>query len=508
MKTLFVLFDSLNRHALESYGGDVKTPNFTRFARRAVTFDNHYVGSMPCMPARRDLHTGRVNFLHRSWGPLEPFDKSFSDILRQNGTYTHMLTDHYHYFEEGGSTFHQRYTTWDFVRGQEWDTWKAVVKPPLEDFKRDYHETQFEDVRAFSGRLQNALNRTEYIEEKDFPMVQCFERLFDFLDTNRDSDNWLFQLECFDPHEPFQAPKRFRDMYPTDYEGPILDWPRYREVRETPEEVREMRANYAALLTMVDEYFGKLLDYMDANDMWKDTAVVMTTDHGVMLGEHDWWAKNRQPFYQEISHIPMMVYHPDYADKGGERRAALTQTQDLMPTLLELHGITELPDAVEGKSVMHLLAEDGDHHEAVMFGLFGAATNVTDGKYTYFRYPTDFFDQELYEYTLLPLHTKSFFQPNEFEGAEFLNCFDFTGDYPIIKLPARRDAKRPPGQGGPPSDLFNQLYDVTADPGQMTNLKDDAIEAMMAEKLVTLMKRNEAPPEAYRRLGLDVPTSG
>ena len=97
MKTVFVLLDSLNRNAMECYGPtSVQTPNFARFAKRAVTFDNHYVGSLPCIPARRDLHTGRINFLHRSWGPLEPFDDSFPELLKQSGTYSHIATDHHH----------------------------------------------------------------------------------------------------------------------------------------------------------------------------------------------------------------------------------------------------------------------------------------------------------------------------------------------------------------------------------------------------------------------------
>lgn len=505
MRTLFILFDSLNRHALECYGGDVITPNIKRFSEKAISFDSHYVGSMPCMPARRDIHTGRVNFLHRSWGPLEPYDESYSEILRANGTYTHLLTDHYHYFEDGGSTFHSRYTTWEFLRGQEWDTYNAVVNPPLQHYKERYHPNQYEDVRAFSGRLQNMLNRETVKAEEDFPLSRCFSRLFDFLDTNKDADDWLFQLECFDPHEPFQVPQRFKDMYPTDYEGPILDWPRYREVTESPEETRELRANYAALLTMVDEYFGKLLDYFDEHDLWKDTAIVLTTDHGIMLGEHDWWAKNRQPFYQEISHIPLMIYHPEHASKGGQRRKGLTQTQDLMPTLLEMHGITELPDSVTAKSVMHLMEQDARHHDSVLYGLFGAATNITDGKHCYYRYPTNFFEQELYEYTLLPLHTKSYFQANEFDGAELVRDFKFTKGYPVMKLPARKDAKRPPGQGGPPSDLFNQLYDLETDPQQLKPLDDPELEARFEAELIRQMTINEAPPEAYSRLGLDPP---
>ena len=118
MKTVFVLLDSLNRNAMEPYGSQtVHTPNFTRFQQRAVTFDNHYVGSLPCIPARRDLHTGRINFLHRSWGPLEPFDDSFPEILKQTGTYSHIATDHHHYFADGGATYHQRYSSWDLRLG-------------------------------------------------------------------------------------------------------------------------------------------------------------------------------------------------------------------------------------------------------------------------------------------------------------------------------------------------------------------------------------------------------
>ena len=68
---------------LEPYGGDyLKTPNFMRLAEKSVTFETHYVGSMPCMPARRDMQSGRLAFLHRSWGPMEPFDNSTNVVGR------------------------------------------------------------------------------------------------------------------------------------------------------------------------------------------------------------------------------------------------------------------------------------------------------------------------------------------------------------------------------------------------------------------------------------------
>lgn len=86
MKAIMLMFDSLNKRLLSAYGSDrAITPNFQRLKERTVRFDNFYVGSMPCMPARRELHTGRYNFLHRGWSPLEPFDDSMPEILKKTG---------------------------------------------------------------------------------------------------------------------------------------------------------------------------------------------------------------------------------------------------------------------------------------------------------------------------------------------------------------------------------------------------------------------------------------
>ena len=93
MKCIMVMFDSLNRHMLPAYNPStwVHTPNFRRLAKRTATFTTSYVCSMPCMPARRYLHTGRPSFLHCPWGPLEPFDDSMPQILQETGTY-HVIT--------------------------------------------------------------------------------------------------------------------------------------------------------------------------------------------------------------------------------------------------------------------------------------------------------------------------------------------------------------------------------------------------------------------------------
>ena len=94
MKAIMVMYDSLRRDLLSVNGGPIPTPNFERLAAHTAQFDCCYVGSLPCMPARRELHTGRYNFLHRDWGPIEPYDDSMPQILKENGIYTHLSTDH------------------------------------------------------------------------------------------------------------------------------------------------------------------------------------------------------------------------------------------------------------------------------------------------------------------------------------------------------------------------------------------------------------------------------
>jgi arylsulfatase A-like enzyme len=81
-----VLLDSLNRHMLGAYGGrEFATPNLDRFAERALRFQRHYTGSLPCMPARHDILTGALDFLWRPWGSVELWEDVITEHLREAG---------------------------------------------------------------------------------------------------------------------------------------------------------------------------------------------------------------------------------------------------------------------------------------------------------------------------------------------------------------------------------------------------------------------------------------
>ena len=160
-----IMYDSLNKRFLSSYGNNkVITPNFARLADHSVTFDCFHSGSLPCMPARRELHTGRYNFLHRSWGPLEPFDESMPQMLRDHGIYTHLITDHCHYWEDGGATYHNRFTTYELVRGQEGDPWIGEAN----------HYDCVDSIR------QDKINRQYMLNEEDHFHARVCKKALDF----------------------------------------------------------------------------------------------------------------------------------------------------------------------------------------------------------------------------------------------------------------------------------------------------------------------------------------
>jgi arylsulfatase A-like enzyme len=483
MKAILMMFDSLNRKMLAPYGcGWTITPNFSRLEGRSVVFDNCYAGSLPCMPARRELHTGRYNFLHRSWGPLEPFDDSMPELLRKRGIYTHLISDHQHYWEDGGATYHQRYNSWEIVRGQEGDHWKGQVKDP--------------DIPPHLGMYwrHDAINRQYMKEEADQPQAQVFKLGLEFLKKNKDEDNWFLHLETFDPHEPFFTMPKYKDLFPHGYKGPHFDWPNYDKVTETADAVEHLRFQYAALLAMCDAYLGRLLDYMDSNDLWKDTMLIVNTDHGFLLSEHNCWAKTVHPYYQEIAHIPLFIWDPRNPVQN-QRRRSLVQTIDIAPTLLDYFRVA-IPKDMQGKPLGGVVKNDESIHKAALFGAHGLAVNVSDGRYVYMRDYNET-NTPLFEYTHMPMHMRELFRPEEMATMTIAPPFSFTKGSPVMKIPAKVSSVP-----DSPERTSTCLYDLEKDPDEKSPVYDRRIEKRMIEYMVELMKENDAPDEQFIRLGL------
>jgi arylsulfatase A-like enzyme len=441
------------------------------------------------MPARRELHTGRYNFLHRSWGPCEPFDVSMPELLRENGIYTHLISDHYHYWEDGGATYHNRYSSWELVRGQEGDPWKGQVKEP------QIPETLTKNRIGTRLWRQDWVNRSYLPREELQPQYLTFELGKEFIRRNATEDNWFLQIETFDPHEPFFTQQKYKDIYPHEYDGPHFDWPDYDRVKQSPLEVQHLRFEYAALVSMCDEHLGKVLDLMDEMNLWDDTMLIVCTDHGFLLGEHDWWAKLVQPFYNEVAHAPLFIWDPRSRRKG-ERCDRLVQMIDFPATLMEFFGV-DRPVEMQGIALGETLASSAPTREAVLYGVHGGQINVTDGRYVYMRAPASPDNAPLFEYTLMPTHMNRMFAVDELKDVEMAQPFSFTRGCPVMKIPARGSSA--------PHSFGTMLFDLQADPKQVHPIQNAAVEQSMIAHMVRLMQQNDAPVEQYRRVGLPEP---
>lgn len=488
MRTVLILMDTLNRRFLKSYDENAEgiTPYMDAFAREAVRFDNHFIASAPCMPARRDIFTGRMNFLERGWGGMEPFDRTLQGELRKHGVYTHITTDHAHYFELGGENYCSLFDTWDYHRGQENDPWISRVNPP------------FGEPQAYGRKsVQHLLNRQEYARgEETYPTPATFLSACRWAKENRGADDFFLMVEVFDPHEPFDAPDAYHELYGDDYSGKEFNWPGYAPVTEPEEAVCHLRKCYLATMTMADRWLGRFLDALKENGLYEDTLVILTTDHGHMLGEHGFTGKNYMHAYNEMAHIPLFVKMP-HGECAGEHRKQLTQNIDLMPTILTHHAVP-VPETVKGRDLSEMILRHTPSREAVIYGWFGRAVNVYDGRYTYFRAPARPDNKPCYQYCAVPTTLCRFFGEEYAMEMEMGRFLPHTR-YPVYRIPVHNETDC---MGDLSFIRDSCLCDLEQDYAQEHPIEDEELEAAMCRKLAAGMKEAQAPLEQYERLGL------
>ena len=493
---IVVLLDSLNRHMLGAYGGtEFDTPNLDRFARRALRFDRHFAGSLPCMPARHDILCGALDFPWRPWGSIELWEAPLTVSLRSAGVTTKLVTDHPHLFEVGGENYHTDFTAWDYQRGHESDPWQTRPDPSwmgAPSFHRGH--TPYDNSRGW------------FRSEEDFPGPRTMRAAAEWLEgCSPHHDRFLLFVDEFDPHEPFDTPEPYASMYDESWEGPHLIWPPYTKAGVeggvlTADQGRQIRASYGGKLTMIDAWFGRLLDTIDRNELWDDTVVIVCTDHGHYLGEKDVWGKPNVPLYEPIGHVPLLVSWPGVPAGSID---ALTTSVDLFATLMDVFGATA-PHVTHGRSLVPLITGDATSvREHVLAGVWGREVHVIGDDVKYARAPVgDNAPLSLWSnrWSTMPIHT-----------------------FPDVRLPAPDDRAwldRMPGSNVPvirqpyaPGDMLpfwawgsfdgNHVYDLADDPVEEHNLRGTPMEKEAADRLREALREIDAPDDQLTRLGLN-----
>ncbi len=504
MNLIFVTMDSLNRHFLSAYGqGLARTPNIDAFARRACVFDNHYAGSVPCMPARREMWTGTREMWWRWWGPLEPWDRTIAYQARQAGVADSMLaTDHYHFFEWGSGGYQNDFAGFQFIRGHEFDNWRTDPPAELPDWARVM-------VGRDPDKLIYVTNCQDWRGEADFCSPRTFASAADWLDRQCRSAArgrpFYLHVDSFDPHEPFHVPEPYRSMYTDDDYRRYSPWPRYGRIDEEPtalsgEELAWVRAQYAGKVTMSDAWFGRLIDVVDRHKLWDDTAIILTTDHGHYLGEHGWIGKPRAPLYRTLTHIPLMIWHPG-GRCGGRRTGALSQTVDLYATALEALGAPVPEDAfIHSRSLMPVVnGSTARHRDFAFAGYCNAMTMVTDGAWAMTRVH-DTRAAEAATYSLSTLTSTFGHGVRKAPGRRLALPDLAAARIPGVEAPVWRTVLA--SRYHPPGGQY--LWDLAADPQQDRNVADaqpgqiDRLTGAIRDHLTEL----GAPPEQFARLHL------
>jgi arylsulfatase A-like enzyme len=334
---------------------------------------------------------------------------------------------------------------------------------------------------------------------KSQPQHVTFTLGAEFIRRNHREDNWYLHLETFDPHEPYFTVKKYKNLYSHDYDGPRFDWPASQPVSETDEQIQHCRYEYAAMVSMCDEYLGKVLDLMDELELWRDTMLIVNTDHGYLLGEHGWWGKDKVPYYDELAHLPLFIWDPRCGRKN-HRSGSLVQTIDLPATLLDFFDIPA-PEHMQGVPLTNVISSDSKVREAGLFGLHGGLVHVTDGRWVYMRAAINADNTPINNYTLMPTHMMQRFSVDELKDMVLGEPFSFTKNCRILKINAQHTFKKWQDNYQVHS-VGNLLFDLENDPQQLVPINNSKIESKMIEHMVRLMKQNDAPSEQFERLGL------
>jgi arylsulfatase A-like enzyme len=355
MNIVLFMTDTFRYDNLSCYGpAKAKTPQLDQFAKQSTVFDNAYLGSFPTIPNRLDIMSGRFSFIDHEWCPLPKDTVTLQQILSASAFTTYLIGDNPHLFEDGFD-YGRGFNGFEWIRGQETDHWltnpKQVRMPNGEGKNRSLFI------------LENYNRNTAWWEsEEDRFAARSVRTACDWLEKNQDRSQFFLFMDLFDPHEPWDAPQQHLDLYESvPWKGVEIPYPRYDFWHDflTEAEMNHVRNLYLAEASMVDHWFGVLLDKLDDLGMSEDTIVIFASDHGYLFGEHDITGKSLLPelggrmyyeaipVYSDIRRTPLIVRMPGM--EGGKHLKALVQSPDLMPTILEMAGLVAT-ESVGGQS--------------------------------------------------------------------------------------------------------------------------------------------------------------
>ena len=357
-----VMADQLAPHFIGAYGHKVaKTPHMDGLAARGMRFDAAYCNSPLCAPSRFAFMSGQLVSRIAAYDNASEFRASvptFAHYLKALG-YRTCLSGKMHFVgPDQMHGFQDRVTTdiypADFAWTPDWEAHEERID-------KWYHNMQ----TVKESGMAVATFQTDYDDEVEFAARRWL------IDRGRDhaaGDNSPFCLVAsfIHPHDPYVAKPEFWDLYSDDeidipgslsllehdpFSRRVMDGIEASMVLLTDEEIRRARRAYLANVSYFDSKVGAIVKTLEDTGQIENTLIIVTADHGDMLGERGLWYK--MTFFEQSARVPLIFAGPGVAKGDVPHACSLV---DLLPTFLEAAGGTTdmLGEPIDGRSLMPL----------------------------------------------------------------------------------------------------------------------------------------------------------
>ncbi|MBD3254418.1 MAG: sulfatase-like hydrolase/transferase [Candidatus Lokiarchaeota archaeon] len=438
---LWISTDQQRWDTLGCYGNSfTKTPNLDKLAEGGVLFTHAYSQSPVCMPSRGCFLTGRYPRTCRA-------RQNGADIPEDEVPVTKILSDKGYICGLSGK-LHLSACDPEVCKGTE-----RRIDDGYDQFfwshdsgnywaMNEYHQwLQQKKIKYISKRFK----RSRYIQFGQLPgntqTTWCVEKAISFIqNTASHSQPWLYSVNIFSPHHPFDPPESYLNRYldhldeiplpnftegelenkpiwqKIDHEGAYGQTEKYRYPRMKEKDHRLVRAAYWAMCDLIDAQVGRLFSVLKETGQYDNTIVIFMADHGEMLGDHGLYLKGPY-FYEPAIRVPLLISWPDRLEP--KKVDNMVELIDLPQTILEMVGIPDHP-GMQGKSLSPLMNHNSQeqHHK--------------DDVYCEY-------------YNAMPWHK----DPVAFSTMLRTENYKITVDH---------------------SHSFGELYDLKADPNEITNL--------------------------------------
>jgi arylsulfatase A-like enzyme len=420
VNAILIILDTLRQDHVGCYGNEkIKTPHLDNFAKESVKFTRMYPDSLPTLPARKAIYTGKRVFPFNDdkrgvtksgrgdfiadalgapgWSNISDSQLTLAERFHRKKYTSALFSDVYHQFKPGYN-FQRGFDQWQWIRGQEEDSF--LSGPRISDeLLNNYLTSKQDGISAGTVFAQHMMrkflqNTRWWRSEADSFPAQVFRTAGEWLDMNYDvliKGKGFLTVESFDPHEPWNPPLHYIRLYEKD-----PDWEKgCRKITHslygpasilTEKELRNLRTRYAAEVSLVDTWFGYLIEYIKRIGIWDNSIIIVVSDHGHMLGEHGLIAKAANPLRREVNDLVAMIRFPG-GEGSGKTCDKFCYHYDIAPTIAEACRISA--QDMDGKDLLKLVQDDDLMYYDHITTAWGGSVVVYDGEYWYNGYVWD-----------------------------------------------------------------------------------------------------------------------